>query len=90
MPFYSLHVMTDGSITTCCYYDHAAVLGNVCQMSIQEVWEGEQYHGFLKKMLADAKCGIPVCEGCKAYAYTMRNEDSVDAAQDRLCKELGV
>ena len=44
----------------------------------------------LKKMLADAKCGIPVCEGCKAYAYTMRNEDSVDAAQDRLCKELGV
>ena len=42
LPFYSLHVMTDGSITTCCYYDHAAVLGNVCQMSIQEVWEGEQ------------------------------------------------
>lgn len=90
LPFYSLHVMTDGKITTCCYYDHAAILGNVCQQSIQEVWEGEPYREFLKGMLADAKCSLPVCGGCKAYAYTMRIEDSVDAAQERLCEELGV
>ena len=85
LPFYSLHVMTDGSIATCCYYDHAAVLGNVCRQSIQEVWEGGQYRAFLKNMLTDVKRGLPVCGGCKAYAYTMRYEDSVDAAQERLC-----
>ena len=90
LPFYSLHVMTDGSIATCCYYDHAAILGNVCRQSIQEVWEGRQYRAFLKNMLTDVKSGLPVCGGCKAYAYTMRYEDSVDAAQERLCEELGV
>lgn len=90
LPFYSLHVMTDGSIATCCYYDHAAILGNVCRQSVQDVWESEPYCKFLKGMLADAKCNHPVCSGCKAYAYTMRIEDSIDAAQERLCEELGV
>lgn len=90
LPFYSLHIMTDGSIATCCYYDHAAILGNVCQRSVHEVWESEQYHTFLKNMLNDEACNIPVCGGCKAYAYTMRHEDSIDAAKERLCEKLGV
>lgn len=90
LPFYSLHIMTDGKISTCCYYDHAAILGDVCQQSIQEVWEGEPYREFLKGMLTSAKYSLPVCRGCKAYAYTMRNEDSIDAAQERLCEKLGV
>lgn len=90
LPFYSLHIMTDGSIASCCYYDHAVILGNVYQTSIQEIWESKQYREFLSKMLTDVKGSIPVCGGCKAYAYTMRNEDSVDAAQEKLCETLGV
>lgn len=90
LPFYSLHVMTNGDITTCCYYNHAGILGNVYSQSIQEVWESEPYRAFLKNMLANEKRGEDVCGGCKAYAYTMRSEDSVDGAKKRLCAQWGV
>lgn len=90
LPFYSLHVMTNGDIATCCYYDHAGILGNVYSQSIQEVWESEPYRAFLKNMLANEKRGEDVCGGCKAYAYTMRSEDSVDSAKKRLCAQWGV
>lgn len=90
LPFYSLHIMTDGSIASCCYYDHATILGNVCRQSVHEVWESKQYRTFLKNMLNDVTCAIPVCGGCKAYAYTMRHEDSIDAAKERLCEKFEV
>lgn len=90
LPFYSLHVMADGNVSTCCYYDHAVMLGNVYQQSIQDIWESSQYRAFLKKMLSDVKQGRAVCDGCKAYAYTMRNEDAIDSVQEKLCEQLGV
>lgn len=90
LPFYSLHVMTNGDIATCCYYDHAGILGNVRNQSIQDVWESEQYHAFIKNMLMKEKRGDAVCGGCKAYAYTMRSEDSIDDAKERLCAQWGV
>lgn len=90
LPFYSLHVMTNGDIASCCYYDHAGILGNVRNQSIQEVWESEQHQTFLKEMLAKEEKGEAVCGGCKAYAYTMRREDSVDSAKERLRVQLGV
>lgn len=90
LPFYSLHVMADGNVTSCCYYDYAAVFGNVCDRSIQQIWESGEYQRFIKDMIVSVKNNVPFCGGCKAYVYTMRREDSVDSAQRKLCRELGV
>lgn len=90
LPFYSLHVLTNGTVASCCYYDHAGFFGAVSEKSIQEIWESQEYVGFLRGMLASVKQGGAVCGGCKAYAYTMRGEDSLDRALEKLCGALGV
>lgn len=80
IPFYSLHVLSNGDIATCCYYDHCTTFGNVKKDSILQVWRSGAYKQFLAAQLQ----GKSACGDCAAYRFTMRAEDNLDPGRDAL------
>ena len=39
-----MHILSDGRVTLCCMdYKHEAILGNITQTSLEEIWHGEAY-----------------------------------------------
>jgi radical SAM protein with 4Fe4S-binding SPASM domain len=59
-PWISAEINANGDVTSChAFYD--LTLGNVNEMSIQEIWQGEkyeQYRRYLRKHL------LPICQSC--------------------------
>lgn len=76
-PFYLLQINPDGSVFPCCSTEIPPVMGNIKNQSIVEIWKGEVFNDFRRKMLDGVeKCGT-VCSKCKAYRYTMFTEDII-------------
>lgn len=87
-PFYSLHVISNGDVSTCCYYDHAVIFGNVMEQTIPEIWNGERHRKFLQAAACAALEGGSACGGCQAYQYNLRPEDFLDDVATQLVERL--
>ena len=83
-PFYMLQVNPDGKVVPCCSMKYPCVLGNVTEASVQDIWLGEKYRSFQRKMLDGVGKAAEVCGKCTLYRYDMHEEDRLDADADRL------
>ena len=54
----------DGLVVPCCYdKDAAHVMGDLNRQSFAEIWNGEKYREFRKKILHDRK-SVDICQNC--------------------------
>ena len=83
-PFYMMQVNPDGNVVPCCSMKYPCVLGNVKEMSLQDIWQGAKYRGFQRKMLEGVGEAAAVCGKCTLYRYDMHEEDRLDADANRL------
>ncbi len=86
-PFYMMQVNPDGNVVPCCSMKYPCVLGNVKEMSVQDIWQGARYRGFQKEMLNGVSKAARVCGRCTLYRYDMHEEDRLDAQAQQLKKK---
>jgi MoaA/NifB/PqqE/SkfB family radical SAM enzyme len=61
----TLLVLQDGTVVTCPpKWDAQAVMGNVTNSSIRDIWAGREYVTLRERHLTDDLEGEPVCENC--------------------------
>ena len=76
--FYMMQINPDGNVVPCCSMKYPAVLGNVKEHSVQEIWKGDAFNSFRRKLLVSRKNAGPVCESCLLYKYDLHEEDVLD------------
>lgn len=65
IPFWRFWVVWNGDVVVCCADWHrAAVLGNVREQSIEQVWNNKFYEEYRERMLAGETRGL-ICHDCK-------------------------
>ncbi len=82
--FYMMQINPDGKVVPCCNMTYPAVLGDIKNNTVQEVWLGEKFNEFRRKQLKGRANAGSVCEKCTLYKYGMHNEDNIDDVADEL------
>lgn len=82
--FYMMQVNPDGNVVPCCSMKYPTVLGNVKGHSVQEIWKGDAFNSFRRKLLVSRKNAGPVCENCLLYKYDLHEEDVLDDVASEL------
>ncbi len=85
MPFYTLVVTPEGDILPCCSLDVPAVLGNIGDMSLKDVWEGGALRRFQRLQLVD-RTRNPACRDCSVPRYGLQQGDYLDDRRDDLLR----
>jgi radical SAM protein with 4Fe4S-binding SPASM domain len=79
-PFYAIVVNANGTVSVCANdWSHKALVGDVRQSSLKEIWEGEAMMDFRIMMLTLNRNQNPACSNC---FYLKLLPDNLDA--DRL------
>lgn len=83
-PFYMMQINPDGLVVPCCSMKYPAVLGDVTQSSVAEIWNGADYGDFRRALLEGRAVASHVCEKCLLYRYDLHPLDVLDGARERL------
>ncbi len=84
LPFYSLSIFASGSVSPCCVdYCETIILGNINEISLKGIWQGESLKDFRLAQLR-REANNPVCSGCKFTQHSGRMEDIIDENSDQL------
>lgn len=65
VPFLHTVVQSNGDVIPCCYADDDFVMGNIRQISLQEIWNNERYQCFRKSAKSEYK--MDMCQSCRQY-----------------------
>lgn len=84
--FYMMQVNPDGKVVPCCSMRYPAVLGDVTRESIRDIWQGDAFNSFRRKLLRSRQEAGEVCGQCTLYRYDLHEEDIIDGAAEELMK----
>jgi MoaA/NifB/PqqE/SkfB family radical SAM enzyme len=65
--FDSAFITAYGDVKPCCFSDE--VMGNVCQQSFREIWYGEKYENFRKRLNNGKFAGYCIANRCKLTQF---------------------
>lgn len=85
-PFSKLSVNTDGTVSVCCVdWSHGLIMGNVCENSMEEIWNGEEFKKIRQIHITGNRSQIAVCNSCQ-YVNGTPADSNLDPYQERLLK----
>ncbi len=82
--FYMMQINPDGKVVPCCNMKYPAVLGDIKENTVQEVWKGEEFNEFRRNSLCSRATASGVCASCTLYKYGMHKEDNIDDVSTEL------
>lgn len=85
--FYMMQINPDGKVVPCCSMKYPAVLGDVYQDSVQQIWKGAAFNLFRQKLLHSRNSVGSVCAECLLYRYDLQEEDILDDVADVLIEK---
>lgn len=85
--FYMMQINPDGNVVPCCSMKYPAILGNVYEETVQQIWKGEHFNDFRRRLLISRAQAGAVCEQCLLYQYDLHKEDILDDAADQLMEK---
>lgn len=85
-PFYMMQINSDGKVVPCCSMKYPAILGDVNEQSVTDIWTGINFQQFRSKMLESREIASSVCKACNLYLYDMHPEDILDDHKEHLKK----
>lgn len=88
--FYMMQINPDGKVAPCCSMKYPAILGDVNQNTVPEIWTGKPFNQFRQNMLEDRTRIGPVCRDCKLYLYDLHPEDVLDGVGETLTEKYGM
>lgn len=81
-PFYMLQINPDGKIVPCCAMEYPAILGDINNEKIIDIFTGDKFNSFRRNLLLMHKNKI--CSRCVVYKYGIYREDILDNDIDKL------
>ena len=85
-PFFTLQINPDGKVVPCYSVTYPAIIGDCNKQSLLEIWNGEKYRQFRRKMLDGVKNVCELCANCNIIKYRLFPEDILDNDAERLKK----
>lgn len=76
-PFYTLQVNPDGKVVGCHSIAYPTILGDCNNNSIEEIWNGEKYNSFRRRMLKGRDRVCEICRDCGINTFRMQPEDLI-------------
>lgn len=74
--FYTLYILPNGNVTTCCSPPYPIILGNINEKTLYDMWCGERRMGLLKMQLLGKREQHFVCKNCvQPNAYSFKEDD---------------
>ncbi len=68
LPFGTMMLLSDGRAALCCVdYNAAVELGNLKEMSLQEIWRGAEAEKIRSIHLSKGRCGVNMCKDCTIW-----------------------
>lgn len=65
-----LKILWNGDVVPCCMdYDGKAIIGNILQNNLLEIWHGSKIETMRKLHLHGRRCDIPLCRKCNAVMW---------------------
>lgn len=86
-PFYTMQINPDGKVVGCHSIPYPAILGDCNTDSVADIWNGEKFTDFRKKMLDGRGSMCEICAECNIMNFRLFSEDNITSAVSRL-KEL--
>lgn len=74
-PFFTLRINTDGKVIPCYSFEFPGFVGDCKKQSVTEVWQGQEFQSFRRKMLDGIKNMGRVCRECKIIQHRLFPED---------------
>ena len=85
-PFATMQVNPDGKVVPCYSVSYPAILGDVNKQTLLEIWNGEKYRKFRRKMLDGVDGVCELCANCGIIKHRIFPTDNLDKAAERLKK----
>lgn len=86
--FYTLYVLPNGDVVTCCAPPYPIILGNIKDESLIDMWNGKRRKEFLRMQLQGNRHKHPVCQRCIQPNITDFKEDDLDEVAEILLKKI--
>lgn len=83
-PFFTMQVNPDGNVVPCYSFEYPVIVGNAGDMSLQEIWNGDSFQSFRRRMLEGLSTAGSVCADCQISRYRLFPEDDLTPHADRL------
>ena len=85
-PFFTMQFNPDGKVVPCYSFEYPSIVGNVETQSMVDIWHGEIFQDFRRKMLNGIQSVSDVCSRCRMIKYRLFPEDDLADDAERLKK----
>jgi radical SAM protein with 4Fe4S-binding SPASM domain len=83
-PFFTLQINPDGKVVPCYSFEYPEIVGDCTRQSVREIWQGEKFQGFRRKMLDGVEKAGETCLQCNMIKYRLFPEDVLNDDAERL------
>lgn len=85
-PFFTMQINPDGKVVPCYSFEYPGIMGDCNKQSVYEIWNGEDFRQFRRRML-DGVAGVSeACGQCSIIKYRLFPEDDLNNDADGLKK----
>lgn len=85
-PFFTMQLNPDGKIVPCYSFEYPEIMGDANLQTTSEIWNGEKFQKFRRKMLDGKKEASHNCSECQISKYRLFPEDVLDNDVEKLKK----
>ncbi len=85
-PFFHMQINPDGKVVPCYSFEYPEILGDCNIETVNDIWNGERFHEFRRKMLDGLEGVSPICKECSIIKYRWFPEDDLSSDTERLKK----
>lgn len=83
-PFYTLQINPDGKVVPCYSWEYPGIMGDCRLESVVDIWNGNKFQQFRRRMLDGLKCASEACAHCNIIKYRLFPEDDLKNDAERL------
>ena len=85
-PFFTLQINPDGKVVPCFSFEYPDIMGDCNNQSVSDIWNGEKFLKFRRKMLDGTEKAGEICKECNIIKYRLFPEDDLKNDAGRLKK----
>lgn len=86
--FYTLYVLPNGAVATCCSPPYPVILGNIDKESLYGMWNGQKRMKMLLMQLSGKRNFHKVCKNCVTPNSDSFEEDNLDEEREDILNKI--
>ncbi|BCS55975.1 radical SAM/SPASM domain-containing protein [Geobacter sp. SVR] len=83
-PFFTMQINPDGKVVPCYSFEYPGIMGDCNTNSVCDIWNGETFRKFRRKMLEGINGAGEPCETCSIIKYRLFPEDDLKDSVEKL------